>query len=51
MVANSDVRCWPIESDFIMVSAMKLLRIFPRDRRRLYGAIIKKQAEIRRSGR
>jgi hypothetical protein len=30
---------------------MKLLRIFPHDRRRLYGAMIKKQAEIRRSGR
>lgn len=31
--------------------AMKLLRIVPRDDTRLYGAMIKKQAEIRRSGR
>lgn len=30
---------------------MKLLQVFPRDQRRLYGAMIKKQAEIRRSGR
>ena len=31
--------------------AMKLLQIVPRDGTRLYGAMIKKQAEIRRSGR
>jgi hypothetical protein len=30
---------------------MKLLQIVPRDGTRLYGAMIKKQAEIRRSGR
>jgi hypothetical protein len=30
---------------------MKLLQIVPREGTRLYGAIIKKQAEIRRSGR
>jgi len=30
---------------------MKLLQIVPREGMRLYGAIIKKQAEIRRSGR
>jgi len=30
---------------------MKLLEIFPSDRTHLYGAMIKKQAEIRRSGR
>jgi hypothetical protein len=31
--------------------AMKMLQIVPRDGTRLYGAMIKKQAEIRRSGR
>src|SRR5208283_163809 len=31
--------------------AMKLLQIVPRDGTRLYGAMIKKQAEIRKSGR
>jgi len=30
---------------------MKVLQIVPRNRTRLYGAMIKKQAEIRRSGR
>ena len=30
---------------------MKLLQIVPRDGTRLYGAMIKKQAEIRKSGR
>src|SRR6516165_3551344 len=30
---------------------MKSLEIFPSDRTHLYGAMIKKQAEIRRSGR
>src|SRR5215475_15430194 len=30
---------------------MKLLQIVPREGMRLYGAMIKKQAEIRRSGR
>jgi hypothetical protein len=30
---------------------MKLLQIVPRDGTRLYGAMIKKQAEIRRAGR
>jgi len=30
---------------------MKLLQIVPRDDTRLYGAMIRKQAEIRRSGR
>ena len=35
----------------IMGLVMKLLQIVPRDGTRLYGAIIKKQAEIRRSGR
>ena len=30
---------------------MKLLEIFPSDRTRLYSAMIRKQAEIRRSGR
>jgi hypothetical protein len=30
---------------------MKLLQIVPRDGRRLYGAMITKQAEIRRGGR
>src|SRR5262245_47636213 len=30
---------------------MKLLQIVPREGTRLYGAIIKKQAEIRRAGR
>jgi hypothetical protein len=30
---------------------MKLLQIVPRDGTRLYGAMVKKQAEIRRSGR
>jgi hypothetical protein len=30
---------------------MKVLQIVPRDGTRLYGAIIKKQAEIRKSGR
>ena len=30
---------------------MKLLQIVPRGRTRLYGAMIKKQAEIRKSGR
>ena len=30
---------------------MKLLQIVPRDRTHLFGAIVKKQAEIRRSGR
>ena len=30
---------------------MKLLQIVPRERTRLYGAMIKKQAEIRKSGR
>ena len=30
---------------------MKLLQIVPRDGRRLYGAMINKEAEIRRSGR
>jgi len=30
---------------------MKLLQIVPRDGTRLYGAMIRKQAEIRRSGR
>ena len=31
--------------------AMKMLEILPSDRTRLYSAMIKKQAEIRRSGR
>jgi hypothetical protein len=31
--------------------AMKLLQIVPRDGMRLYGAMIKKQADIRRGGR
>jgi hypothetical protein len=31
--------------------AMKLLQIVPRDGTRLYGAMIKKQADIRRGGR
>jgi len=31
--------------------AMKLLRIVPRDGNRLYDAILRKQAEIRRGGR
>jgi len=31
--------------------AMKLLQIVPHEGTRLYGAIIRKQAEIRRSGR
>jgi hypothetical protein len=31
--------------------AMKLLQIVPRDGRRLYGAMIKKQAKLRSSGR
>src|SRR5918996_257271 len=31
--------------------AMKVLQIVPRDGTRLYGAIVKKQAEIRKSGR
>jgi len=35
----------------IMEPAMKWLRTVPRDDTRLYGAIISKQAEIRRSGR
>ena len=35
----------------IMGLAMKLLQIVPRDGTRLYGAMIRKQAEIRRSGR
>ena len=35
----------------IMGQAMKLLQIVPRDGTRLYGAMIRKQAEIRRSGR
>src|SRR3974390_66151 len=30
---------------------MKMLEIFPSDRTQLYSAMIKKQAEIRRSGR
>jgi hypothetical protein len=30
---------------------MKLLQILPRDDTRLYGAMIRKQAEIRRGGR
>ncbi|MGO9700472.1 MAG: hypothetical protein ACLPX7_14565 [Xanthobacteraceae bacterium] len=30
---------------------MKLLQIVPRDGTRLYGAMVKKQAEIRKSGR
>ena len=30
---------------------MKMLQIVPRSRTRLYGAMIKKQAEIRKSGR
>ncbi len=30
---------------------MKLLKIVPRDDTRLYGAMLRKQAEIRRSGR
>jgi hypothetical protein len=30
---------------------MKVLQIVPRDGTRLYGAVIKKQADIRRSGR
>jgi hypothetical protein len=35
----------------IMGLAMKLLQIVPRDGTRLYSAMIRKQAEIRRSGR
>jgi hypothetical protein len=35
----------------IMRVPMKLLQIVPRGGTRLYGAMIKKQAEIRRSGR
>src|SRR5277367_6696021 len=35
----------------IMGLVMKMLQIVPRDGTRLYGAMIKKQAEIRRSGR
>src|SRR3954453_16937007 len=31
--------------------AMKVLQIVPRDGTRLYGAMVKKQAEIRKSGR
>jgi hypothetical protein len=31
--------------------AMKMLEIFPSDRTHLYSAMVKKQAEIRRSGR
>ena len=34
-----------------MELAMKLLEIVPSDRTRLYSAMIRKQAEIRRSGR
>jgi hypothetical protein len=35
----------------IMGAAMKLLQIVPREGTRLYSAMIKKQAEIRRAGR
>jgi hypothetical protein len=45
-----DVRCWS-DRQRIMGLTMKLLQIIPRGGTHLYGAMIRKQAEIRRSGR
>jgi hypothetical protein len=43
------MQCWsPVTNRGL---AMKMLQIVPSDRTRLYSAMIKKQAEIRRSGR
>ncbi len=44
------VRCWRERSESREIT-MKLLQIVPLKGTRLYGAMIKKQAEIRRSGR
>jgi hypothetical protein len=51
MLNNCASACDAGQRQRIMELAMKLLEIVPSDRTRLYSAMIRKQAEIRRSGR
>jgi hypothetical protein len=46
---RGDMQSWPPVANRGL--AMKMLQIVPSDRTRLYAAMIKKQADIRRSGR
>jgi hypothetical protein len=48
---NRGLTCDAHRRQRIRGQAMKMLEILPRDRTRLYSAMLKKQAEIRRSGR